>query len=250
MDSAALYKHILMMAKEDKNVLGFVLEGSRGKGAETKYSDYDVYIIVKNGMAKRYKKLFDVKRNDFDISVMDFDTFKTEAEFGGEWAWNRYSYAHIKAQIDKNGLIQKLVEEKSRIPKDKLRKYIEGTLDGYINFVYRSLKCLRDGKKVGFRLEAEREIPLFVDLLFALERKVSPYYKYLDWELRNYPIKSFPMSSNEIISSIMKISTTGDYKTQQRLLCVCHKVFGAMGYEKVFDGWTKEKIHWMETVKL
>jgi Nucleotidyltransferase domain len=245
-----LYDDIYAASKMDPNVLGLLLLGSRGKGAATKYSDYDVLVVVKDGMAPGYRKKppFNVGRDGFDLDVTDLSEFRKSDAFGGPREWNRYAYAHVKAQVDKTGEVQRLVNEKSKIPKDRVGPFVEGTLDGYINFVYRSLKCRRDGDTVGFRLEASREIPLFINILFAMDGRMSPYYKYLVWELTTHPIKQFPMPSEEILNALMEIINTGSPKAQQKLLRCAETAFRRRGYGSVFDNW--KQLKWMETVKL
>jgi len=49
--------------------LGLFLGGGRGKGFFTKYSDYDVYLIVKNGMKSKYEKKYPWNE-EFDFSIM------------------------------------------------------------------------------------------------------------------------------------------------------------------------------------
>ena len=43
------------------------------------------------------------------------------------------NFAHIRVLIDRNKKIQKLVDEKGKIPKSKIKSYVSGALDAYIN---------------------------------------------------------------------------------------------------------------------
>jgi hypothetical protein len=75
-----------------------------------------------------------------------------------------------------------------------VQKFIAGVLDAYINYTYRSLKCLREGHFLGARLEATIEIGFFFDLIFALHNgRLKPFYKYLEWEMATYPLVKIPM---------------------------------------------------------
>jgi len=249
------YNQVFKEAEKDKDILGLILTGSRGKGIFTENSDFDLYLIVRD----KTRKYFEKKYHDYcaipnqlalEMGVLELSSFRGYANFGGPLEYERYAFAHVKAQVDKtNGEIQKLIDEKSVIPKNRLRQLTKRVLDGYINSVYRSLKCLRDGNESCARLEAQSEVPQFVTALFALDRRMSPYPKYLAWELENYPVRQFPMPSYEIMQSIMKIADTADLSTQQKILTVSHRVFSEQGYEKVFDNW-QHIIHWMETMKL
>ena len=51
-----IFKELIEEAKNDPNVIGFFLGGSKGKGRETKFSDYDIQVIVKDNVATTYKK--------------------------------------------------------------------------------------------------------------------------------------------------------------------------------------------------
>jgi hypothetical protein len=73
-----------------------------------------------------------------------------------------------------------MVDEKGRIPKDKIHDYVSSKLDAYINYVYRSLKCFRDGNIIGARLKASKSIHFFLNVIFGLEGKITPHYKYLE----------------------------------------------------------------------
>jgi len=240
-------------AKKDSNIIGFYLSGSRGKEKETKYSDYDVEIVVKDNIKDEYvKKYKEIQKSLKGISfcIYSMSEFKTHADIGTEYEWDRPSFTHVKALIDKNKEIQKLIDSKGIIPKENIKKYVSGFLDGYINYVYRSLKCFRDGNIVGARLEASRSLNFFLIIVFGIDGRLAPYYKYLEWELKQHPLKKFKISQKEIIKSLMKILESGDIKTQQRLFIEVEKIFRKEGYSHIFDGWEKDQIEFMKTFKL
>ncbi|NIM46831.1 MAG: hypothetical protein GTN40_01590 [Candidatus Aenigmarchaeota archaeon] len=246
-----IFKKFYEEAKKDKNIIGFFLGGSRGKGKITKYSDYDMYVIVKNNVLKKYKNKYKkMEIKDFSFAVFSFSQFKRYATFGGPFEWNRYNFTHIKVLIDKNSKIQKLVNEKGKIPKNKIKKYISGHLDGYINNVYRSLKCFRDNNIVGARLEASNTVRLFLNIIFALHGgRTRPYYKYLEWELEKYPLKKFPMKKKELIKTLLRILEDANIKTQQKLFKLTEKIFRKEGYCYVFDSWEPEAIDFIKKFK-
>ncbi len=246
------YDELLSYAKDDKDVLGFILLGSRGKGIVTKNSDYDIDIIIRNGAKRKFNKNHFLSRGfeGFDIRIKTLDEFEKYARFGSEYEWDRYNYARVKVQIDKNNKIQKLVDEKGGMPLNEknLHKYIYGTLDAYVNYVYRSMKCMRDGDALASRLNAAKELPYFMNALFALDHRIAPYYKYLEWELGEYPIRKFAMDKHLILKSIRGI-LDGDIYSQQKLLKATEKTFRENGYDGVFDSWEK-KLEWMKSAVL
>ncbi len=244
------FKEFVEEAKNDPNIIGFFLSGSRGKNRETKFSDYDIEVIVKDKVAKSYKNKYEkLTKPPFGFSVFSISEFRKHAEIGSAFEWNRASYTHVKTNVDKNGEIQKLIDEKGKIPKDKIKKYVAGYLDGYINGVYRSLKCFRDGNPVGARLEASRSIHFFLDTIFGLEGRMAPYYKYLDWELEKYQLKKFPMKPKELIKTLLRILEDADIETQQKLFNVVEETFRKEGYIHVFDSWETGSIELIKTFK-
>lgn len=236
-----IFEQITEESKTDPNILGLVLGGSRGKGFYKEYSDYDFLVVVKEDVIKEYKEKFEEynKIKGIDCGVKTIKEFEEHAEIGTEYEWDRYNYAHVQAIIDKtNGELQKIIDEKGKIPEKHWKKYLEGHLDGYINSVYRSMKCLRDDNFVGYRLEAASSVGLFLTCSFAFHnRRLNPYYKYLEFELEKYPLDKFPWSSKELIEMLLKILETGDYKIQQILLKEMDKLARKEGFRYSFDNW-------------
>ncbi len=245
------FGNLFREAKEDSNIIGFFLGGSRGKGRGNKFSDYDVYLIVENGKAEFYKRKYGkIADENIEIIVYSFNEFKNYAQWGSAEEWARYNCAHIKALIDKGGKAQKIINEKAKIPADKIKSFILEKLDGYINYAYRSIKCLRNKDLFAARLQAAYSVPYFLDIIFAVDSgRIKPYAEYLEWELKNFPLKKFPLKSKEIIKSIAKILDNADLKTQQKLFKVCEKIFRREGYGEVFDGW-EGKDKWAMNLKL
>jgi len=245
MDAGNSYQKVLEEAKSDPNIIGFFLTGSRGKGLITKYSDYDADMVVKDEAKKEYKKRYDALRPDVEINVLTLSDLQQDAAWGSDTAWNRYNYTHLIVQVDKTGEIQKFVDEKGTVPSDKRDVFIRGALDGYINQVYRSIKCYRDGNVSASQFETAEEIPCLLSALFALEGRLKPYYKYLDWELTNYPLQKLPWEKNELIDILLKIAQSADITTQQATLKTVEQVFRKEGFGDVFDAW-EGKVEWME----
>jgi hypothetical protein len=240
-DYSEPFKQVLQEAKDNPSILGLILGGSQGKGLYKDYSDYDFTIIVKDNISKKHRITIEKfnENPNFDCEVYTLAEFREYAEIGTEFEWNRYNFARNVALIDKtDGIIQKLVDEKGKIPEEFLERYVSGNLDGYINGVYRSIKCLRDGHILGYRLEAVFSIQFFLICAFAIhDRRLKPYYKYLAYELDQFPLEKFPWSAKELTNKILSIIETGDYKTQQELLIEMERVMRKEGFGEVFDSW-------------
>ena len=229
-------------------VLAFFVTGSRAVGFENEHSDYDCVLVVKDEAFDRYEHRFEGFQPEIETEVFTLETFRSHAAWGGELAWDRYSWAHAVADPDKSGgIIQQIADEKGRVPAEQARPFIEASLDWYINQVYRSLKCLRAGDDVGQRLEAAESIRPILQALFCLhDRRVLPYYKYLAWELTHFPLTKLRFSAAEFQADLLRILTDADRSTQQRLLIEMESLFRGEGYGEVFDGW-QGKDRWAMT---
>jgi hypothetical protein len=243
-DLERIFKEVFETAQKDPNIIGLVLGGSRGKGFATKYSDYDTYMVVKDDAFESYEKKF-----SGNAWVFSLTNFKSHAAMESQHEGDRYNFTHLQALIDKNGEIQSIVDEKGRIPKDKIQEYVSSKLDAYINYIYRSLKCFRDGNIVGTRLEASKSIHYFLNVIFGLEGRITPYYKYLEWELEKFPLKKFPMKNKDIINSLLTILETANINHQQKLFKVTEKVCREEGYTHVFDNWINGEVNWILSYK-
>jgi predicted nucleotidyltransferase len=236
------YNKFLDFAKRSPYVIGIILAGSRGKGKVTKHSDYDIFVITKNKTPKSIKKqILHFKQNDFEIFIKPFSQFKKYAAWGGGWVWDRYNFTWLKANLDKTGKIQKIINEKGVIPKIHIKPFIQSNLDHYINQVYRSIKCHRDGDLLASRLEANESISPLLNAVFALHGRLRPYYKYLLWELKKKPLNKLPISGKDFILLVKKIAETGDIKTQQKLLKTMGSTFTKNGH---YHSWA-EKFDWL-----
>ncbi len=221
------------------SVLGFLLTGSRGKGFATEQSDYDCAVIVTDDAYTAFSERMCDLPAVIDASVFTLGSFDRHAAWGSELAWDRYNWAHLRALVDKTGgKIQGIIDEKGRIPGAEVRSYISGQLDHYINQVYRSIKCLRDGNAAGYRLEAADSILPLMNLLFAVhDGRLRPYYKYLEWELDESPLTQFPWSGVELLEMIGAILADGSYLDQQAIFIKVEAALSATGYLNVLESW-------------
>lgn len=245
-----MYKKLVENANKDPNIIALILFGSRGMGKEFihKESDYDLMIIVKDKAKREYdKKYYEVE----EVKIPGIDlTIKSESEIKSPLQeWERDTYARIKILVDKTSWLKEYLKEKSKIPKSQVKDFIKGNLDGYINYVYRSLKCWRDNNEIGARLEANRTVEIFLKIAFALhDRRTVPYYKYLEKDIKNHPLTKLKVNSEKLIKMVKKIIDSADIKTQQKLLDISERAFRKSGYEDVIDSW-EDKLSWIKNFK-
>lgn len=230
------FNTLLEVARTDDNILGFILGGSRGKGFENENSDYDVRMIVKDEVAEEYEKKHQSSEG-IDLCVDSYSYFKNYAAWDGSDAWDRYDFTHDKVLVDKTGDIASIAAEKGQVPEGVRKAFIERSLDGYINGVYRSVKCIKNDNKTGAIFEAANSIPYLLDALFAFNGRMKPFLGYLEKELKTYPLAKTPLGTQEFMMNLLKILRTGDIRSQQRLFKSVSDFFKREGFQSVFDAW-------------
>jgi hypothetical protein len=230
------YAELRALAKRDPNVVGLFLGGSRGKGLPSKYSDYDVYLIVDKKVGQ-YRRRFPLRRGDDpEVIVLSLAEFRRHAAIGSEDEWNRYTFAHVTAELDRTGEIQQLLDEKGSLPKDAARAIAAEALDAYINQYYRSAKNFRDGDELAGRFDAAESVPYFLVALFALHERVRPYNKYLRWELEQHPLPGAEWSASRLLP-LLEAVVAGDLSAQRLLFRDVERLARARGHGDVVDGW-------------
>lgn len=243
------YEKILKDAQENPDILGLILLGSRGKGFENEHSDYDMRMIVKDEVVSAIRDKYESHHlENVDLEVSSLSDFKEYAKFGDINSWDRYDFTHTKILIDKTDLLSELVKEKGYIPQDKLSEFIDYWIDGYVNGVFRSVKCIRNGNSFGAHLEAVNSMLDLLTLAFALHGKHRPFLGYVGKELDKHPLEKLPWSSQEFMDKIKKVLETADIQTQQELLMGMERICRTEGHGHMFDGW-EGKDKWTMTFK-
>jgi hypothetical protein len=223
-------------ARNDDRILGVILGGGRGKGAASENSDYDVILITTDEGFEGIKNDYP-KTEYIDSLPHSLSEFREHARIGSATQYDKYTFTHNIAVIDKTGEIQKLIDEKGRLEPEDARKIASNALGGYLNQIHRSLKNLRDGNELAGRLDANESIPLLLQFIFAVENRVCPYNKFLVWELTNYPLIKFPISSTDFITKIETIIKSADFETQKELLEVTRKLALENNFKAEIEDW-------------
>lgn len=235
-------------AAQDDDILGFFFGGSRGKSFEDEYSDWDLRYVVRNGTKQKYSKSpvsKEFERSDYEnmeFQIFEYDEFVEHALWKKDKAWDRYSFAHVHAYVDKTGDIQKLIDDKSQIPKEEQQAFVTKEIDAYIHSLYRSVKAARRGDILGSRIEAGFSMHHLLAGLFATEYRTTPYPSYLSHELHKYPLLHFPLKSNALIELLEKIVGTGDITAQQELARTVETYMQSFDFYS-YDRWA-EKYAW------
>jgi hypothetical protein len=74
-------------------------------------------------------------------------------------------------------------------------------------------------------------------LLFALDGRVRPYNKYLQWELERFPLPGEAWSAERLLPTLERIVAGGDVDTQRRLFRDVERLARERGLGHVIDGW-------------
>jgi hypothetical protein len=227
------------LALEDPNILAFWLGGSRGKGQATEHSDHDCMMIVTDEVVDGYRARFQqLCQSDLDCVVSTLDQLRAYAEWGGPEAWDRYSFAHVRVDIDKTGQVQAIVDAKARVPAEARAGFIDASLDHYVNQLYRALKNARDGRPIAARLEAAEQIPPLLDALFALHGgRLRPFHKYLEWELQTWPLERLPWVKDVFLAKLVAILEAADPGLQHDVFRQIETLFRQSGHAAIFDAW-------------
>src|SRR5215211_5052973 len=247
------FQLLLQEAREDPQIVGLVLTGSRGKGFGSETSDFDVLLIVRPEALESYRTRFYERESwaDFDWWVTSLPELEPiAATWDDPLAWEifcneRYSFADVSVLVDKTGQVQQLVDEKGVIPEEQRLPVVNTALGAYTNSLYRSLKCLQNGNDLGARLEAADAIGHALTVIFALEGRHRPYYGYLARELNARPLATFPLPADELLAMIDAILACADAGTQQRLLGIVEALGRQAGCGDVFDEWEDDYL-WMQ----
>ncbi len=232
------FQTIINEAETSPDILGLVLIGSRGKGFENENSDYDAIIITTDEAMERTKKEYTDKKNtQIDLFIYSLSDFRNYALWESPEAWDRYNFAHTKILVDKTKDLGEIIKDKGYIPKDKQKQFIEWWIDGYVNGVFRSVKCIRNNNSFGAHLEAVNSMLDLLTLVFGINGRHRPFLSYVEKELIAYPLDEMPWTTEDFIKKISTVLETADLKTQQGLLKDVETWCRKIGYGHIFDAW-------------
>lgn len=249
-----MFSALCKEAEKNRSIMGLFLGGSRGKKMITPYSDYDVYIIVRDGMVESIQDSLKATSSPFhdfcsdnDIIVLTVDGLKGYPPWGTGDDFTCYDFLLLEAIIDKEGIIQPILDKKAE--RHVTRDVINAKIDAYINFFYRSLKCIRDGHEIGARLESNTSIAILLDLLFAMHDRPTPYGKYLEWELERLPLENLPIEGPDLLQHIKAVLDSSSIEDQRFLFGMVERVIREAGFGAQIDGWGDEPLHFMRDFK-
>jgi hypothetical protein len=171
--------------------------------------------------------------------------FRPHALPGSEFTWDRYSYAYSHVALDTEGLIEDLVAEKAALSEQEAVALAPQLLDQFLNSIYRSLKNERDGRELAARMDAAEVIRPMIGYVFALDRRVEPYNKYLEWELERFPlpIPGWDLeATRRAVNALLRAPDVAD--GARHAFIAVEATVSSYGHSDVLDGWG-EDLHLM-----
>jgi hypothetical protein len=216
---------LLAEAREDENVVGLVVHGSRGRGLHVhEGSDWDVVVVVRERTGR-----YDSQERGGELEAFEV------ASLADLPKWMLPAVTWTTPALDKTGAVAAQLAEVTRVdPATAIEP-----LDGYVNSYYRSAKNTRAGLELAALLDAQESMPHYLEFAFAAHGRVRPYNKWLEWELREHPL---PVELD--LGRLERIARTGDLDDQQALFCETERLARELGHGATIDGWEPD-VAWL-----
>ena len=227
------FEELLDVAREREEVVGLYVFGSRGRDFMVdERSDWDVGVVLATPEARTdFGREFQYAHGSrVEVIPTTLDELRGLTSEHG-----RYAGAHADVMLDKtDGELTRVVADLESLPDGSRHAVVREALDDYVNQVYRSLRY-------GTRLDAVEAIPYALRTIFALENRVRPYNKYLEWELRRHPLDDW--TADELLPLLDRI-VAGEPAAQQELFRRVETLVRRDGFGDVIDGWEPD-VAWM-----
>ena len=227
------YEELLEVARARDEIVGMYVFGSRGRDFMVdERSDWDVCVVLAGPTARdEFAREFPFGHGA-RVEVVTATLDDLRGNPSEHW---RYAAAHAKVVLDKTeGELTRVVAEQELLPGGSRDAVVREALDGYINQTYRSLRY-------GTRLDAVEAIPYALRTIFALENRVRPYNKYLEWELRHHPLEGW--IADELLPLLDRV-LTGEADAQRELFRLIEEPARREGFGDVIDGWEPD-VAWL-----
>ncbi len=220
----------------DPDVIGILVTGSRGVGAVTAESDYDVIFVVSDETKERYTRenrepprghtldpaidTADIQWHECPQTLREYNTFGVDL---------------CRVVYDRTGELTALAEELSQMPEQQARETVDQSYEAYLNLVFRSLKCWRRGDELGARLLAAQSVDALLQTLFALERAWAPLSSRLYLHLDT--LKGQGWQPGELRAILLDLLMTSDPRRQQAYARRVITLTTERSYTRPDDAW-------------
>ena len=239
----AAYAGLLERARADPAVVGVVVFGSMAAGPyATPESDVDCLVIV-DGPSEAAAGWQTAHGSPVEAWAMSLEEFRTHALPGTSTAWNRPALIRARVDLDKlDGEIGRIVDAKRRLTPNEASALVDTALDNAINSMYRSLRNTEGGRDLAGRLDALESIGPLLTTAFALEGRVRPFNKWLEFELAAEPLGSPAFADLlERVDAFVADPTAERVRDAFRMLDGAAR---AAGHAASVDGWEPD-VAWL-----
>ncbi len=235
------YDELVERARADDDVLGLILTGSRGRNFRVRPdSDHDVRLVLRDDAPDTYST---PHGSPVEVFVLSRSEFERTGLPGSGSEWDRYSYVRCELVLDKlDGEISRLVDAKARLSEVEGHALAVAALDDYVNSYYRSARNYQNDLPFEARLDAAESVGPLLTVLFAFQRRVRPFNKFLGWELQLEPLGDETWSLETLFPRLQRIVGPGDLGEQQGLFRDVELLARAEGHGGVIDGWEPEVV--------
>jgi len=241
------FQSLLADAQEDPDVLGVFVFGSRSReGFVDERSDYDVGVVVadRDGALAGFDERWPYAHGaGVEIASSTLSELRKHGEYGSPTEWARYQYSHAALLIDKSGEVENVLRGKERVPEGVRAEVVEDALGGYVNSTYRSLRNRMIGVEQGARLDAAESLPHALTAIFAMEARVRPFNKYLEWELRLHPLVDRAWAADTLLPRLGAV-LAGEPDEQHALFRDVERVAREHQFGSAIDEW-KPDLEWL-----
>lgn len=247
MNAEAQYESLVERARADDDVAGLVLTGSRGRGFKVRPdSDFDVRLVVTDESFEDCVARYATPHGSpVEVFVLRVTSFAHAGLPGHGSEWDRYSYVRAELVLDKlDGGIADLVAAKATLSEDEARSIAAHALDDYVNSYYRSARNHQNGLALESHLDAAESVGPLLTTLFALDRRVRPFNKFVAYELSLEPLPGEAWGADRLLALVRTIVSTGDLAAQQELFRDVEALARECGLGDVIDGWEPD-VAWL-----
>jgi hypothetical protein len=231
--SGLSFDELFEVARSRDDVIGLYLFGSRGRSFMVdERSDWDVGVVLAGREARAaFDREYPYAHGALvEIVSTTLDELRTASSEHG-----RYAAAHAVVVLDKTGgELTLVVAEQESLPEGSRDSVVREALDRYLDQTYRSLRY-------GTKLDAVEAIPHALRTIFALDNRVRPYNKYLEWELRHHPLEDWP--ADELLPLLERV-LAAEPDGQHELFNRIEQLARQEGYGDVIDGWEPD-VEWL-----
>jgi hypothetical protein len=230
-------------AVDDPETVGLLLSGSRAASMATPTSDYDLYWILSDAEYDRRRvpgvplRARREPPNQAPIDLVyvcqrDLDRLPTAP------GWWTYGYATARVLVDKTGEVTRAIEAIATMTEEKARADVVGWFDAYANALVRSVEAGRRSNELGARLHAGDSAGHLMRVLFALERRWTPYHDRLMPRLPELAGQGWP--EGYLQETLLGILMTADAERQLELAARVEALLRARGFGGAVDGWADQ----------